>query len=174
MWLIALVLAVGAVSLAVAALPGRARPLFLLPFVFGLAASAISVALSRSLALKCSMGAWLLTTAFALGGYGQVVAASYQQFQSANSSGPKADQQALVAIQMLKDTEHGELAEQMQADVDARRPTWEHFLSRRYSALGSPAPRIADLALVAEVALVIAGVAVGRRLLDAGQSACQS
>ena len=174
MWLIALVLAIGALSLAVASLPGRARPLFLLPFAFGIGAAAISTALRRSLALHDSVAAWLITTAFALGGYGQVVASSYQQFQAGNSGGTASDPQAAVAIQMLKDTEHHDLAEKMQADLDAHRQTWDRFLERRYTALGNISPRMSGMALVAEAVLVIAGVGLGRRLLDARRSACQA
>src|SRR5262245_58026557 len=102
MWLIALVLAIGALSLATAALPGRARPLFLLPFAFGVAAAGLSIVLRRSLSMACSMPMWLVTTALALGGYGQVIASSFQKFQAQALASQAADQNAALAIEMLK------------------------------------------------------------------------
>lgn len=174
MWLIALVLAIGALSLATAALPGRARPLFLLPLVFGIAAAGLSIILRRSLSMPCSMPMWLVTTALALGGYGQVVASSFQKFQAQAGPSQANDEKAVVAIEMLKGTEHNALAEEMQKDLATRRNSWDNFLARRYASLGVVAPRYSTLALAIEALLVIGGVAVGRRLLDATPSTCQA
>ena len=174
MWLIALLLGVGILSLATAALPGRAKPLFLLPLAFGVGAAALSIALRRSLALPCSILAWLLTAALALGGYGQVVVASYRQFQAAEVANAEADRKAVMALQMLEGTQNRELAERIQADLDARRADWDRYLVRRYAALGELSPRLAGLALAAETVLVILGVAVGRRWLDCRELTCQS
>ncbi|WP_145034325.1 hypothetical protein [Caulifigura coniformis] len=174
MWLIATVLAIGALSLATAALPGRARPLFLLPLAFGVASAGISIALSRSLHLARSTPVWLVTTALALGGYGQVTASGFRQFQAASGSGTEANQQALLALQMLKGSEHKDLADQMERELDARRSDWDRYLAHRYSALGKLDPRSAAPAFAVEVLLVIAGVAIGRRMLDARKPACHS
>ncbi len=174
MWLIALLLAVGILSLATAALPGRAKPLFLLPLAFGVGAAALSIFLRRSLALPCGILTWLLTAALALGGYGQVVVASYRQFQTAEVANAEADRKAVIAIQMLEGTQNRELAERIQADLNARRADWDRYLVRRYAALGSLSPRMAGLALAAEAMLVILGVAIGRRCLDGRELTCQS
>jgi len=174
MWLIAMVLAIGALSLATAALPGRARPLFLLPLAFGVASAAVSTALRRSLNLACSTPVWLVTTALALGGYGQVTAAGFRQFQAASGSGTEADQQALIALQMLKGSEHKELAEKMERELEVRRSAWDLYLAHRYSALGERVSRSATAAFAVEIILVMAGVALGRRLLDARKLACHA
>ncbi len=168
MWVIAVVLSVGALSLLTAALPGRARPLFLLPLAFGMTTSALAIALRRSLSLPPATLLWLLTAAVALGGYGQVVASSYRDYDTGGEPAA-SDQNAIVALQMLQGAEHAQLREQLQADLDARRRSWDQFLSRRYAALGTVSPRTAHAGLVLETLLVIAGVALGRRFLDAGK-----
>lgn len=174
MWLIALLLGVGILSLATAALPGRAKPLFLLPLAFGVGSAGLSIALRKSLALPCTVLVWLLTAALALGGYGQVVVASYRQFQAAEIMNAESDRNAALALQMLEGTENRELADRIQSDVDARRASWDRYLVKRYAALGSPSPRLAGLALAAEAVLVILGVAIGRRWLDGRELTCQS
>jgi len=173
MWFIALVLAIGALSLATAALPGRAKPLFLLPLAFGVASAGLSIVLRRSLSLTCSLPVWLITTALALGGYGQVVASSFQHFQ-AQAGSPQVEQEALLAIEMLKGTENNAVAEEIEKNLTARRDTWEQYLARRYAALGSAGDRFSTLALAAEALLVIGGVGLGRRLLDGKQLTCQA
>jgi hypothetical protein len=174
MWLIALVLSIGALSLATAALPGRARPLFLLPLVFGVATAGLSIALRRSLSMPCSMCVWLVTTALTLGGYGQVVASSFQKFQTQAGPSQAADEKAVIAIEMLKGTEHNELAREMERSLENRRDSWENYLAHRYASLGTLAPRYSTLALAIEALLVIGGVAVGRRLLDGKPPTCQA
>jgi hypothetical protein len=174
MWLIALVLAIGALSLATAALPGRAKPLFLLPLAFGVAAAGLSIVLRRSLSMTCSTPVWLLTTALALGGYGQVVASAFQRFQLQASSTQEADPTAVIAIEMLKGTEHDALAKEMEKDLEARRSGWDRYLSHRYASLGALAPRYFTLALAIEALLVIGGVGLGRRFLDGNHPTCQA
>jgi hypothetical protein len=174
MWLIALILAVGILSLATAALPGRARPLFVLPLVFGVASAGLSIILRRSLLLACSTPVWLVTTALALGGYGQVVASTFQKFQSQTSSTRANDQEAAIAIEMLKGTEHNAMAEEMEKDLAARRSGWDLYLSHRYASLGTRAPRFPTLMLAIEAILVIGGVGIGRRFLDGNHATCQS
>jgi hypothetical protein len=176
MWFIALLLAVGALSLVTSALPGRAKPLFLLPFVFGIAAAGLSVVLRRSLTLPCSVWPWLVTVSLALGGYGQVVASAFREYGQQVRAAAEADGKALIAIQMLKESsaEHRDLAERMQADLEARTVTWGGFLSRRYAAVGGLTGRKAEIAFSAELLLVIAGVGLGRRMLDARRVSCQA
>jgi len=173
MWLIALLLSVGALSLATAALPGRARPLFLLPLAFGVVAAALSIALRRSLSMSCSTPVWLVTAALALGGYGQVVVSLFQQYSATNSSAG-ADEKALIAIQMLQGTEHQGLADSMQKDLEGRRNAWNRYLNHRYAALGQLSPVPGTVALAIEALLVIAGVGLGRRLLDSRDIACHA
>jgi hypothetical protein len=174
MWLIALVLSVGALSLATAALPGRARPLFLLPVAFGVAAAGFSILLRRSLGLACSTPVWLVTTALALGGYGQVVASSFQQFEAQSAASGATDPNAIIAIEMLKGTEQNALAEEMEKDLANRPSRWDSYLSHRYAAVGGLSRQSARFALAIEALLVIAGVAVGRRFLDSTRGTCQA
>jgi hypothetical protein len=174
MWFLALVLGVGALSLATAALPGRAKPLLLLPLAFGLASAGLSLALRRSLSIRSSLPIWGITTALALGGYGQVVISSFQKFQSQAGAAQAADDKAAIAIEMLKGTEHNDLAEKMEQDRANRHDGWDDYLSRRYASLGRFAPQNATWPLAVEALMVIAGVAVGRRLLDAKPSTCQA
>jgi hypothetical protein len=173
MWFIALVLAIGALSLATAALPGRAKPLFLLPLAFGVASAGLSIVLRRSLSLTCSLPVWLITTALALGGYGQVITSSFQQFQSQTGTS-QSEQEALIAIEMLKGTENNAVAEEIEKNLTARRDHWNLYLALRYAALGPAGDRFSTLALLAEALLVIGGVGLGRRLLDGKQLTCQA
>ena len=93
---------------------------------------------------------WAITTALALGGYGQVVISSFQKFQSLAGQSQGADEKAVLAIQMLKGTEHNDLAEKMEKDLASRHDGWDDYLARRYASLGGLAPRYPALALAIE------------------------
>jgi hypothetical protein len=163
MWLLASVLAIGLLSLACMALPGRARPLFVLPLLFGLLVAVICGAVRRSLRLKEHPFELVFIAAAAVCGYGLVVNAAYRDFKWSNSSADD-EVRAELAIRMLEGVQDSEMASRMREDLENRRPQWRRFLERRYSALGPPSALLAVL-MGLEVGVLLVGVLVGRRVL---------
>ena len=175
LWAITTLLVIGLLSLATTALPGRAKPLFLLPLAFGGICAGLAVALRRSLSLRPTVVLWLYTLALALGGYGQVVLSAFRQYQHEAAARAEQDGKAAIAIQMLQQSssDNRELAQQLQQELDQRSQGWAGFLERRFAAINITG-RSATIAFLAELLLVAGGVMLMLRFLDARRTDCQA
>ncbi len=158
MWSLAILLVIGTLSVIVTILPGRARPLFLLPLAFGALSGTAAIVLRRSLEIPASSLAWLAAALLASAGYGHILASGYEEYSRQMTAQDSPAGQAAIALQMLEQThpDDRDLAAQLRKDLDRNRPTTADFLERRYSAIRLRGAS-ASAAILVEFALVLVG-----------------
>jgi hypothetical protein len=167
LWILSALVGCWLLAMGFTLLPPRARPLLLLPLLFGLVAGGMLEWLRNAMngpLTKLSRG---LIPVLAAGCLAVILHTGYREFQDREKLGDKDEAAHLFARQMVEAAGKSDpdLLRRFEEDEASRRPTWNRYLMQKYAPLGAWTRGVPLVLMGIEFVLAAAGASVARSLV---------
>jgi hypothetical protein len=152
-------------------LPPRARPLLLLPLLFGLVAGGAMEWLRQAMNGPLTRISRGLVPVVSAGCLAIVLQGGFREFQNREKLSDKDEAARGLARQMVEAAAKSDpdLLRQYEADEASRRPTWNRYLTQKYAPLGAWTRGVPLVLMGIEFVLAAAGACVAQAIVRRSQ-----